>query len=268
MTLRGIVKGSIPKLPYNAGIYYFIQTIRLKRQLMKRLEAKETSLKTEKDSQRVYDAYDDREQKEYANGSSICLYKGRIAQMANREIRGLYLKYLFRELDKLISEKGRVKVLEVGCGNCINLVELKGRYGDQVQLYGIDISKKRIDVAKSYYSKKLDGIDLSQQSITERCKWADGFFDVVFSMHCLEQIAYNLSLALKEMYRLSSKGLILIEPVFENGNVAQRLYLLNSDHTRILLRTLRDLGYKIDRDEVLDIQANPLNQSTLLVIRK
>ncbi len=46
---------------------------------------------------------------------------------------------------------------------------------------------------------------------------------MVFSMHCLEQIACETRDAVREMYRLASKFVVMIEPVFENGNAVERL---------------------------------------------
>ncbi len=68
------------------------------------------------------------------------------------------------------------------------------------------------------------------------------------------------------MHRLARRKVVMIEPVYEFGNRAQRMYLINADHNRILLKSVRELGYEISRLEPLDIQSNPLNQSTLLVL--
>ena len=50
--------------------------------------------------------------------------------------------------------------------------------------------------------------------------------------------------------------LLMIEPVFENGTFLQKIYLIDSDHNRILLKN------------ILELQSNPWNQSTFLKIEK
>ncbi len=70
------------------------------------------------------------------------------------------------------------------------------------------------------------------------------------------------------MYRLAAHKVVMIEPVFEFGVPAQQLKLINSDHNRILLKSIKELGYTLSRSEPLDIQGQPLNQSDVLVIDK
>jgi hypothetical protein len=87
-------------------------------------------------------------------------------------------------------------------------------------------------------------------------------------MHCLEQIAYRCQDAVKEMLRLCQTRLVMIEPVYEQGNPTQRLYLINSDHNRILLRTIHELGLQIEELHPLEIQGYPINQSSFISILK
>ncbi|OIQ04890.1 MAG: hypothetical protein COZ53_02310 [Candidatus Altarchaeum sp. CG_4_8_14_3_um_filter_33_2054] len=268
-SIKKLLSKIIVNVPFSTQIYYTYCMRRLKKQFSNKLKIN-SWLKTEQDSKNMYDKYGDREQKEYEFSSELCLYKGKLAWMRNKEVRNNYLKYLFEEIEKEISDKKQIKVLEVGCGNCINLVNLKEKFGNQIELYGLDISNERIEVAKRYFSGKLDRIIFYQKSITERCnEQNDDYFDIVFSMHCLEQIPYSCSIALKEMYRIAKKKIILIEPIFENGNPVQKLYLINSDHNRILIKSIRDLGYKIQRNESLDIQSGGgINQSSIITIKK
>ena len=70
------------------------------------------------------------------------------------------------------------------------------------------------------------------------------------------------------MHRLTSNLLIFIEPVIENANFLQKLYIVNSDICRILLKSIQELGYKIKENRVLDIHENPMNQSSMIVVKK
>jgi len=268
--IKKFAKKLLPNIPFSTSVYYTYRMRQMKKVFFNKLKNSEFWMETEEDSKNEYEKYNEREQVGYEFESDLCIYKGKISWMKEKEIRDNYLKYLFKEIEYLVSEKNRIRILEVGCGNCINLVNLKNKFGDKIELFGIDISNQRIEVAKKYFSQKLEGIELYEQSITKKCeKWEDNYFDVVFSMHCLEQISYNCSLALQEMYRLTKKKLIMIEPVFENGNQVQKLYLICVDHNRILIKTIRDLGYKITRNEALDIQSGGgLNQSSIVVIEK
>jgi len=255
-------------LHYNVDLFYKWKFFRMKSKFIKNLKAREPFLKTTEDSKIIYDNYGDREQKEWESKSVRCLYNNQIVMLTIKEIKIHYLKYLYEEISPIRADNKPIRILEVGCGNCINLVDLKKTFGTFVELYGIDISKNRINVAKNYFGEKLSDVNLQPKSITEKTCWDDNYFDLVFSMHCLEQIPYKVEDALREMYRLTNKKLVLIEPVIEFGNPAQRLYLYVSDHNRILLRTIKNLAYHISRIEPLNIQSNPLNQSSIIVIGK
>ena len=217
-------------------------------------------IKTTDDSRTKYNEYDDREQVDYFNKSRQCLVNGRLQTWTFMEIRQRYLEYLYGEIPE-----GTASILEVGCGNCINLYNLKKAYPD-IELTGIDIAQNRIDVAKKNFGDALNGVNLMAPiSITERTLFEDNQFDLVFSMHCLEQIAYDCRAAVAEMCRIGKK-VVMIEPVYENGNAAQRLYLTAQDHNRVLFRSIKELGLKPKRCESLSIQSNPLNQSSIIVL--
>ncbi len=227
-------------------------------------------LKTPATSQDEYEKYDDREQRAEDEGRGwYCIVDGRIQWMRAKDIRGRYLEPIAGQIDAELKQKRPLYVLEVGCGNCCNLVRLRERYGERVVLSGIDISAKRIDVARRYYGERLNDVDLRVGSVTaedfEGCLEGRRF-DFVFSMHCLEQIPYDLKAALKNMARVTSGRLAMVEPVFEFGNPVQKLSLLISDHAKVLLPTALAMGFNIVRAEPLTIQASPKNQSSLIII--
>ena len=253
----------------NPRVFYAWNLQAQYRVLRNRLRATSPMLKTTAKSKEAYEAYDDREQRDYENRSRLSWYKGRLENMAFKVSRAHYLAYLYEEIDRLIVPGKLLRILEVGCGNCINLVCLKEKYGDLIQLTGLELSPRRVQVAKGYFGERLAGASFHVGSITEPiAEWDDGEFDLVYSMHCLEQIAYRCEDAVQQMSRLANHMIVMIEPVFELGNPAQRLYLINSDHNRVLLSSIKELGLKVSRMEPLDIQSNPLNQSSITVIQK
>lgn len=253
----------------NLNLYYKWQLRRQRRIFFEKLKDRTGSwLKTTEDSKEIYDKYGYTELRHLEGRSLTCVYNNKVVKKPFKEIKEHYCDYLFGEIRPLISESRPIKILEVGCGNCINLLSLKRELGKAIELYGIDISAERLNIARNYFTEALDGIKLYPCSITQTTPWRDSFFDVVFTMHCLEQIPYKSEIALREMYRLANKVLVIIEPVFELGNPAQRLYLINADHNRILLKTLRHLDYQITRLEPLNIQMNPVNPSSIIVVKK
>ena len=270
MRIQNIFYRLAMKLSGNNPKFYYAWNLQAQyRTLRNRLRATSPMMKTTAKSKEIYESYDDREQRDYESKFRLSWHKGRLVNMPFKESRAHYLSYLYEEIDRLIVPGKSLRILEVGCGNCINLVCLKEKYGDQIQLTGLELSSRRVKVAKDYFGERLTGVSFHIGSVTEPIvEWKNGGFDLVYSMHCLEQIAYRCEDAVHQMNRLTNQMIVMIEPVFELGNPAQRLNLINSDHNRILLSSIRELGLKVSRLEPLDIQSNPLNQSSIIVIQK
>lgn len=219
-------------------------------------------------SKERYDLYDDRDMRdEIENRAEPVLVDGEVTQLGAKDRRLNHLEYLFTEIDELLLCQEQVSIIEIGCGNLLNAVEVNKRYGERVIFKGMEISESRVRIGLDYFSQ-LNKSDFSVGSITERTEFTDGEFDIVFSMHCLEQIAYETDRAVQEMGRICRHKLVMIEPVFENGNFLQRVYLMLSDHTRILLGCVQDLGFVIEKNISCPVQTNLENQSTLLVAKK
>jgi hypothetical protein len=77
-----------------------------------------------------YQSYDDREQRDYADSKRgwETVVDGEIRWISAGDLRRRYVDILSSEIDAALAAGAAPSVLEVGCGNCINLVELKRRY--------------------------------------------------------------------------------------------------------------------------------------------
>lgn len=216
----------------------------------------------------VFDGYGDRELIAHEKSGWHCLADGKLQWLPAKIIRERYVDVLCQEIDAALSRGATPSVLEVGCGNCINLVSLKERYGDKVALSGFDVSPGRILSARAHFGSRLDGIDLRTASAIDPslasvfgCK-----FGIVFSMHCLEQLPHDLDVATQNMISLAEDRVVFIEPEYEFGYPVQRLYLILADHCRALMGTLRRDGRNISRAAALDIQSSTKNQSSIIVV--
>lgn len=237
------------------------------RRLLSYIEAEANFFKTPNTSKDIYDSRDDYEHRDYESGSSLCRVNDRVRRLSHKESRHLYLSYLWPYLDQLLAEKPRIRVFEMGCGNCINLAEIKKKYGERVELYGRDISQRRIDVAKGYFGAVLDGIDFKALSATDQVPADEiGAYDLVFSMHCLEQIPFAVEQAVKGVCERAGSLAIMMEPVFEFARPEQKLFMIYSDFVRTLLPTIKYLGYNILRAEPLAAESSLKNQSSIIVV--
>lgn len=239
------------------------------RRLLSYVKSGDNFFKSPTTSLGIYESRGDYEHQAYANTSTLCMVDGKIVRLSYAAARDLYVSYLYEEIDKLLVEQPKLRILEVGCGNCINLVLLKRHYGDRVELVGHDISPKRIEVAQTYFGAALDGINFVACSATDPVPDNEhDQFDLVFSMHCLEQIPFAISEAVRGMYQRALSKVIMVEPVFEFARPSQKLFLIYSDFVRTLLPTIRYLGYTVERSEPLRIESSLKNQSSIIVISK
>jgi ubiquinone/menaquinone biosynthesis C-methylase UbiE len=225
--------------------------------------------KTPETSVNIYQSKGAYEHRDYIAGTTQAVLNGQIHRMSHREARERYCAYLFEEIDRILPPAGKLRILEVGCGNCINLVLLKQRYGERIDLTGHDISERRIAVAKEFFGAELDAIAFAVKSATELVPVEEeSQFDLVFSMHCLEQIPFGVLSAVQGMYARARSRVVMIEPVFDFARPTQKLFLIYSDYTRTLLPTVRYLGYKILRAQPLNIESSLKNQSSIIVVEK
>lgn len=247
-------------------INYIDQLVKMLR-LFKRAE---NPWKVPTTSRDTYDADDDSEQRDYYGpGRTLCRDGKRNVWATHREARMRYLAPIFAEIDARLKTQDQVAVREIGCGNCINLIELKERYGEKIDLHGTDISTGRINTAKGFFGDLLDGVNIWIESITEPTP-SDQHdqYDLVFSMHCLEQIPYAVVQAVQGIWERTRGAAIMVEPVWEFGRPAQKLKLVRNDFVRTLLPTVRYLGYNTVKAEPLGFESSQKNQTSLIILKK
>lgn len=107
-----------------------------------------------------------------------------------------------KNLENLNWEKG--KILDIGCGNCRNLLPFK-----KLECYGIDFSLRMIENAKKFCKKSNMKVNLKKADVV-KLPFKDNFFDYVLSIAVLHHLK-NPEIAVKEIYRvLKSKGQVYI----------------------------------------------------------
>lgn len=90
------------------------------------------------------------------------------------------------------------KILDVGCGNCRNLIPFK-----KFDCYGIDFSENMIDESKKYISKKNIKVNLKIGDIN-KLPFKDNSFDYVIAFAMLHHLK-NPEIGVKEIHRVLKK---------------------------------------------------------------
>jgi SAM-dependent methyltransferase len=141
-------------------------------------------------------------------------------------------------------------VLEVGCGNGINLLLLAGSF-PEIEFAGIELTDTGHRAARELQSAgvlprhisdyaplpQMDGsafqrIEFLQGDATGM-PFADGAFDLVFTILSVEQMERVRDAALREIARVSSRFVLNLEP-FANANRSgwKRLNVYGRDYFR------------------------------------
>ena len=151
-------------------------------------------------------------------------------------------------------------VLEVGCGNGINLILLAGRF-PALRFAGVELTEAGHRAARALQERgalpaglpdyaplpladpaAFERIDFRQGNAT-RLPFEDGAFDLVITVLALEQMERVRAQALAEIARVSARHSLMIEP-FRDVNQAlwPRLNVLRRDYFRGRIDDLRRHG--------------------------
>ena len=160
-------------------------------------------------------------------------------------------------------------ILEAGVGEATTLKNLIDKLNMKPKnIFGFDISWSRIKFAKEFIndfgneSYKLFTANLFEIPLL------DNSIDIVYTSHSIEPNGGKEKEALMELYRITNKYLILLEPSYELGNVAAKERMIEHGYITNLYQTAIDLNYKIVEHRLFDYCSNPLNPTGLLIIEK
>jgi len=142
------------------------------------------------------------------------------------------------------------RVLEVGCGNGINLLLLAGRFPD-VEFTGVELTEEGRaaavalqelaelpDEMQAYAPEPLEDVSAFRrirflQGSAAQLPFPDGDFDLVFTVLSLEQMESIRRQALSEVARVARRHTLMIEPFADvNDGFWPRLNVVRRDYFR------------------------------------
>lgn len=172
-------------------------------------------------------------------------------------------------LAKVISNLRPVStIVEAGVGEATTLTNVATRLNNKNLLFGgFDISWSRIYMAKRYLSEKGVNADLYIGDIFAT-PFADNSVDLVYTSHSIEPNGGREEEAIRELYRITNKYLILLEPSYELGGEESRQRMLQLGYITNLKETIDKCGFNLIEYRLFDYSANPLNPTALYVIEK
>lgn len=231
----------------------------------------------------------DRIKQLYDNGENIIEYLKKIDNRSKNTIQDILISYDFQAgtyaqgtettykqhninytsaLANVMVKLGNVKtILEVGVGEATILGNMARNLPTHIEYGGFDISWSRIHWAKKYLTQLGVKAFLCTGDLFSS-PFEDSSIDVVYTSHSLEPNGGREEEALVELYRITNKYLVLLEPSFELADEAGKHRMTNNGYIKNLKETILKLGYDLMEERPFDYSVRPSNPTALYIIRK
>lgn len=191
-------------------------------------------------------------------------YQGELYEVPKAAMRKVHLAEMSAALGRV---SGVESVLELGCGNGINLLAFAVLHPGLKIWRGVELTREGVAAAErmrsrppledlryltgllpEVISERLSRADIRfQQGSILDLPFPDRSFDVVFSRLVLEQLPRDHPKAFREARRVSKKSGLFFEEFREaQKNIFQRMQLKNLDYFRASYRELEQAGWQIE----------------------
>ncbi|MBT3399416.1 MAG: class I SAM-dependent methyltransferase [Rhodospirillaceae bacterium] len=163
-------------------------------------------------------------------------------------------------------------LLDAGCGELTNTALLFGKLEAVPSLFAFDLSWSRVHVGLNHFRSMVDAgcVGRTRAFVGEMSgiPLPDNSIDVVMTSHALEPNHGRETELLGELLRVSRRGLLLFEPSYELGDDAQRSNMEQHGYVRRLPDHCEQLGADVLEHHFTDVNYNPLNRTSVTVVRK
>jgi ubiquinone/menaquinone biosynthesis C-methylase UbiE len=159
-------------------------------------------------------------------------------------------------------------LLEVGVGEATTLGNLPLKLKlPEVKFFGFDISWSRIHFGIKYLQKKNIDANLFVADLFN-IPLQDSSIDIVYTSHSIEPNGGREKEAIVELYRVTRKYLVLLEPTNEFASFEGKSRMEKNGYIKNLKSIIKDLNYNLIEYRPFDISSNDLNPTGLYVIKK
>lgn len=160
-------------------------------------------------------------------------------------------------------------LLEAGVGEATTLANVLRQLAHRPQhALGFDISWSRLHYASAFVKTlEVEPVRLFTGDLF-RIPLANNAVDVVYTSHSVEPNGGREVEALRELYRVARRYVVLFEPTYELASDEARLRMEKHGYVTNLLATAQQLGYTVNAHQIIEPALNPLNPTGLLLIEK
>ena len=156
-----------------------------------------------------------------------------------------------------------------GTGECVTLVPILKQFNCAIEhVRGIDMCWSRLAYGQRWLAENgLDHVELAMGTLSA-IPFIDNAFDAVVTSHSMEPNGGRETEILTELYRIAGNYLFLAEPGYEIASEAGKARMDRLGYVKGLEQTARDLGFEVIDNRPLQTSMNPLNPTSVLVIKK
>lgn len=174
-----------------------------------------------------------------------------------------------REIGTVLSGLGATSILEAGVGEATTLVPVvRSLQPRPASVAGFDISWSRIHFARQHCAAHDLGAAQLCTGDLFAMPFADSAFELVYTAHAIEPNHGRESEALRELYRVARRWVVLFEPSYELGGEATKQRIEEHGYCRGLVALAQEFGWKIAGHRLLVNPMRENNQTAVLVIEK
>ena len=191
-----------------------------------------------------------------------------ISAMENAEMAAHKRDYTSEIAKTILSLCKPMSILEAGVGEATTLSGVLQSIDADVNSFGFDLSWSRVAYAKRWLqSKGVANTTLCTGNLFN-IPFADNSIDLVYTSHSIEPNGGNEIPILRELFRVTRKFLILLEPGYELANDEARRRMASHGYCKNLKGIAESLGFNVLTHDLFPFTSNPLNPTAITIIEK
>jgi len=188
--------------------------------------------------------------------------------MQNQEYAELKNKLAGEIANKILSYCKPGSILETGIGEGTTLSGVLKHLPSQTLSFGFDLSWSRIAYAQLWLKQNDLNNTLLCTGDMLNIPFLDNSIDVVYTAHSIEPNGGNEENIIKELYRVTGRYLIMVEPEYDIASDEGKERMDRFGYCKKIKNICEKLDYNILEHSPLQHNLNPLNPVAVTVIQK
>lgn len=200
------------------------------------------------------------------NKKSTCWHDGQKEELCSQAISKIKINFIAEKIKEHLKLENNALLLEAGTGEATSLVPLMKNLSSDISCMGFDISLSRIQAGIGFCQKhsvtpKLFCADMLHIPLPDSCA------DIVFTSHAIEPNTNKEKEVFAELFRVSSRYLILIEPSYELGNEETKKNIEKHCYIKNLKQAVLSFDCEILYHDLMPVSTYT-NMSEIFIIEK